>query len=94
MAATRQLGFRLSVIGSDKTVNELDLIKKKLVDVQKQIKSVQANKISLNTSFDAQGINDLLKVLGKVKETKLSPEIVATIKELKTNSRPSSTGIR
>lgn len=82
--ATRQLGFKLVVIGNDKTISDLDKVGKKLDEVAKKISDIQNQPIKLSTTYDTKGLNVLLKTLDKVDKTKLNPQIVNTIKELKT----------
>ena len=82
--ATRQLGFKLVAIGNDKTISDLDKVGKKLDEVAKKISAIQKQPIKLSTAFDTKGLNELLKTLDKVDKAKLNPQIVGTIKELKT----------
>lgn len=83
MTATRSLGFRLSVVGTDKTLSELERIKKAMSAVKTQIKAIQSSPIKLSTQFDKKELQSLVKVLEKVGKTKYSPEIRSTIKELR-----------
>lgn len=83
MAATRQLGFSLKVVGSDKTISELAKIEKAINDVAKKINQVQKSNIKLSTQFDSKGFDELLKTLNKVEKAKLNPQILTTVKDLK-----------
>lgn len=82
--STRQLGFKLVTIGNDKTLSELDKVNKKMDELSSKIKAIQKTPIKLSTAFDTKGLNDLLKTLEKVDKTKLNPQILNTIKELRT----------
>lgn len=82
--STRQLGFKLVTIGNDKTLSELDKVNKKMDELASKIKAIQKTPIKLSTAFDTKGLNDLLKTLEKVDKAKLNPQILSTIKELKT----------
>ncbi len=83
MTATRSLGFRLSVVGSNKTISELARIEKAMTNVKKQIRAIQSPPIKLRTQFDTKELQTLVKKLQKVGKTKLNPEIQATIKDLR-----------
>lgn len=82
--ATKTLGFKLKVLGNQETVSEVQKVNKALTEVQLSIKQINSQKINLNTNFDTKSINELIKILDKVKTTKISPDAINQIKELQT----------
>ena len=81
--ATKTLGFRLEVRGNDKTLSELDKVYKSLAAIRGQIKEVNSKQVKLNTAVDTKGLNDLLKLLDKAKNAKISPEATKEVTKLK-----------